>query len=287
MATYPDTSNTPNWQVSAPAIDYMSDEFARVYELTGARVTAPIAVEALRLMEPVPFQSRILDIGAGAGALSVPAAFSGASVVAVDIAPGMVRLLSDRLAPFPFASAHVMNGEDLRLPDNSFDLTFSILGISLFRDWEKGLSEMHRVLRSGGKACIASWKTLPGGGPFMVMAKALRTIFPDSPPPPASDAFVTLADPARVATAMQSAGFTEIKVVEFETIWKGYGGRAYLDAMRELHTYMAPYAALNDADRQKVDDAVLAIIEDYTVDSIVEIASPVLLAIAGKTSPQA
>ncbi|MGE7370391.1 class I SAM-dependent methyltransferase [Neorhizobium sp. NPDC001467] len=284
MSIIPETSNTPKRRASTPAIDYTSDEFARVYELTGTRVTAPIAVEALRLMQPIPFHSRILDIGAGAGALSIPAAYGGATVLAVDIAPGMVNLLSDRLAPFPLASARVMNGEDLCLPDNSFDLTFSILGISLFHDWKKGLREMSRVLRPGGKACIASWKTPPGGGPFMVMAKALRTVFPDSPPPPASEGFLTFSDPVRTVMEMQAAGFTDIKVVEFETIWKGYGGRSYLDAMQDLHVYMAPYAALNEADRRKVDDAILAIIDDHIVDDTVEFRSPVLLSIATKMS---
>lgn len=283
MSHIKEPPNTPNCQASRPVIDYMGDEFARVYERTGTRTTAPIAVEALRLMEPIPFYSRILDIGAGTGALSIPAAYGGASVLAIDIAPGMVNLLSDRLAPFPFASARVMNGEDLRLPDDSFDLTFSILGISLFRDWKKGLNEMRRVLRPGGKACIASWKTPPGGGPFMVMAEALRTVFPDTPPPSALDGVLTFSNPARAIIEMQAAGLTDIRVIEFETIWKGYGGNAYLDEMRELHNYMAPYATLNEADRSKVDEAILAIIDGYKVDDVVELCSPVLLSIATKS----
>lgn len=282
MSTNQEISNRPNWQVSAPAIDYLGDEFARIYEFTAPRVTAPIAVEALRMAEPIPFHSRILDIAAGTGALSVPAAHSGASVLAVDIAPGMVRLLSDRLKPFPFAEACVMDGEDLDLPDNSFDQVFSIMGVSLFRDWRKGLSEMSRVLRPGGKACIGTWKTPPGGGPFMVMLKALRTVFPDMSPVPVSEGFLALADPVQIKMAMEIAGLTDVKVVEFETIWKGHGGRLYLDTMHEFHTYMAPYAALNDADRRKVDDVILQIIEDYTIDGVVEIPSPVLLTVAAK-----
>ncbi len=283
MSTIKEQPSTSNRQASGPVIDYMGDEFARVYERTGTRATAPIAVEALRLLEPIPFYSRILDIGAGTGALSIPAAYGGASVLAVDIAPGMVNLLSDRLAPFPFASARVMNGEDLRLPDDSFDLTFSILGISLFRDWKKGLSEMSRVLRPGGKACIASWKTPPGGGPFMVMAEALRTVFPDIPPPSALEGVLTFSNPAQAIIEMQAAGLTDIRIIEFETIWKGYGGNAYLDGMRELHNYMAPYAMLNEADRRKVDEAILAIIDGYKVDDVVELCSPVLLSIATKS----
>jgi hypothetical protein len=67
---------------------HTTDDFARVYELTGNRITAPIAMEAFRRVGP---GSHVLDIAAGAGALSIRAAFSGASVLAVDIAPGMVN----------------------------------------------------------------------------------------------------------------------------------------------------------------------------------------------------
>jgi ubiquinone/menaquinone biosynthesis C-methylase UbiE len=269
-------------QSSTPDSIYMSDDFARVYEMTGNRVTAPIAMEALRRVGLIPFDARILDIAAGAGALSIPAAHGGASVLAVDIAPGMVRLLSERLAPFPCAAARVMDGEDLRFPNQSFDLAFSIMGISLFNDWRKGLSEMNRVLRPGGKACIATWKTPPGGGPFLVMARALSAVFPGRVTLPPPEGFRTLADPAQLMISMHAVGFTEIEVTEFDTIWRGHSGHVYLDELQRLHRYMKPYAELSDDERRRVDEAILGVIEEYTVEGHIRIASPVLLAVATK-----
>jgi SAM-dependent methyltransferase len=261
---------------------HMTLDFARVYELTGNRATGPIAAEALRRAGPVTFGSRVLDIAAGAGALSVPAALSGASVLAVDIAPGMVRLLSERLAPFPDAEARVMDGQALELDDGSFDAAFSIIGVNLFADWRKGLQEQFRVVRPGGKGCVATWSRPPGGGPFVIMAQALRAVFPEQAPPPPSEGFVVLADPARLAEELRVVGFVDVEVEEIQTVWHGPAGRAYLDELHDLHRYMAPYAALDDRERGRVDDAILAIVDDVAEGDQVRIAAPVLLAIASR-----
>ena len=259
---------------------HMTDDFARVYELTGNRITAPVAMEAFRRVGPVGPGWRVLDIAAGAGALSIPAAFSGASVLAVDIAPGMVNLLSERLTPFPDAEARVMDGQALEIEDDSFDVAFSIIGVNLFADWRVGLQEMARVVRPGGQGCVATWHRPPGGGPFVIMAQALRAVFPDQAPPPPPEGFIALSDPARLAAELQSVGFVDVRVEEIQAVWRGPAGRAYLDELHHLHRYMAPYAALDDQDRRKVDDAILRIVDDVAEADQVRIVSPVLLAVA-------
>jgi SAM-dependent methyltransferase len=263
---------------------HMTDDFARVYELTATRNTGPVSVEALRRVGAIGHGTRILDIAAGTGALSIPAAHSGASVLAVDIAPGMVNLLSKRLAPFPNAEARLMNAEDLQVDDGSFDLAFSIFGATLFADWRKVLREQARAIRHGGKGVVATWHRPPGGGPFVVIARALRSVFPDHAPPAPPEGFVALSDPARLAAELQSAGFIDVEVAEIETVWEGPTGQAYLDELHDLHRYMAPYAALSDDDRRKVDDAILHIIEDFTEEGQVRLASPVLLGMGTRDS---
>lgn len=259
---------------------HMTHDFARVYELTGNRITGPVAMEALRRVGHVGNGSRVLDIAAGAGALSIPAAFSGASVLAVDIAPGMVSLLSERLAPFPDAEARLMDGQALDVDDGSFDVAFSIMGVSLFADWRSGLHELARVVRPGGTACVATWHRPPGGGPFVIMAEALRAVFPDRPPPPPQEGFMALSDPARLIAELQSAGFVDVKVEEIQAIWRGPAGGSYLDELHDLHRYMAPYAALDDQDRRKVDEAILRVVDEVAEADRIQIVSPVLLAFA-------
>jgi ubiquinone/menaquinone biosynthesis C-methylase UbiE len=50
--------------------------------------------------------------------------------------------------------------EAMGLADETFDAAFSMFGVSLFRDWRAGLSEMFRVVRPGGTATLGTWEYL-------------------------------------------------------------------------------------------------------------------------------
>lgn len=127
----------------------MDATFARVYEAEAERITGPISHAALQMVGNIGPGVRLLDIAAGTGALSVPAAEMGAEVLATDIATGMVERLKERLKPFPNCEARMANGEHLELPDASFEAAFSIFGVILFSDWRTGLRELARVVKDG------------------------------------------------------------------------------------------------------------------------------------------
>ncbi|WP_375286076.1 class I SAM-dependent methyltransferase [Sphingomonas sp.] len=258
---------------------HMSDAFARVYEATAHRNTGQIAAVALDRVGGIGWGTRVLDIAAGAGALSVPAALRGASVLAIDHAPGMVRLVSERLAPFPASGARVMDGQRLDLGDGCFDATFSLLGASMFNDWRAGLSEQVRVTRAGGRACVATWRRPPGGGPFLVLAEALRAVFPDMPPPATPEGFATLADPERLREELVRADLTNVTVEEFEVAWEGPSGAAYLKDVGELYGFIGVYAALDNEKRQRVDAAVLEVVDRFAEGDRIVLRSPVVLAV--------
>lgn len=260
---------------------HMSDDFARVYDASGTRVTAPIALAALDLVDSLGIigaDTRVLDIAAGTGALSIPAVERGASVLAIDIAPGMVNRLSAKAEDYPGLEVRLMDGQNLELEDASFDATFSIIGVSLFSDWRRGLREQVRVLKPGGRACVATWRTPPGGGPFFVMAQALREVFPERAPPAPPEGFMALADPVRLGKELEEAGLGQTVVQEIEVVWEGPGGEAYLDDLKELHPYMGPYRLLNDEERREVDRVILSIVEKSSINGRVRMPSPVVLA---------
>jgi ubiquinone/menaquinone biosynthesis C-methylase UbiE len=258
---------------------HMTDDFARVYELTANRNTGQIAAAALDRVGDIRWGTQVLDIAAGAGALSVPAALRGATVLAVDNAPGMVNLLSRRLAPFPASGAQLMDGQKLALDDERFDATFSLIGASIFPDWRQGLAEQVRVTRTGGKACVATWRTLPGGGPFLVMAEALRAVYPNMAPPTPPEGFITLADPNRLHAELKEAGLSALDIEEIEVVWEGPAGLSYLDDVRELHGYMGAYATLDDNERRRVDEAIVAVVDRIAMDNRVVLRSTAVLAV--------
>ena len=256
----------------------MGDHFAAVYEATAHRITGPVSNTALDLVGVGP-GTRILDIAAGAGALSGSAAERGASVLATDVAPGMVRRLAERLRPFHRCEARQMDGEALTVPDASFDAAFSIFGVMLFSDWRRGLREQARVLRSGGKACVATWAEPPGGGPFVAMGAAVRSVFPDLSPPPPPSGMLALSDAGRLSAEMSAAGLGSIEVHRVEGIWRGGVGDAYFADTEALHGYMPPYTALDKGDRERVRAAIRTFIAERCVGDTVEFRTPVLVAI--------
>lgn len=270
--------------IARPVLNHphMTDGFAHVYEMTANRNTGQVASVALDRVGGIKWDTTVLDIAAGAGALSVPAALRGAAVLAIDHAPGMVNLLKRRLAPFPSSDATLMDGQQLALEDDSFDATFSLFGASIFPDWRRGLMEQARVTRRGGKACVATWRRPPGGGPFMVMSQALRLVFPEMRPPAPPEGFLTLSDPDRLAKEMTQANLSDVEVEEIETVWEGPAGQAYLDELRDLHSYMGVYAELDSDHRQRVDAAMLEVIDGLASDARVVLRATAILAIGNK-----
>lgn len=274
-------SNTGSWLPPAAAAapnPHMSRAFAQAYEQAASRITAPVSVAALGRITAVGSGTRLLDIGAGSGALSIPAAHAGAKVVAIDIAPGMVELLNERLLPFPNARAQVMDGQALDFADASFDAAVSIFGVSLFPDWRLALSEQVRVLKPGGEAVLATWRRPPGGGPFVILAEALATLFPDRPPPAPPPGFLALAEPEALASAFTGAGLVDVEVEEIAATWEGPAGAAYLEELRDFHAFVAPYALLDDDGKRRLDQAILAAVDRRASDDRIVLETTVTLA---------
>ena len=91
---------------------------------------------------------RVLELGCGAGDLSVELLHRGARLTALDISPGMVQLARARAGGATFV---VAPAEETGLPDASFDL---VLGKWVLHhvDVAAAAREVHRLLRPGGRA---------------------------------------------------------------------------------------------------------------------------------------
>ena len=114
----------------------------------------------------LPPNGHLLDICTGTADMALEAArqFPDARIVGVDFSRPMIALgvskieragLSDRI------SLQVAPAEALPFPDHSFDATTVAFGLRNIPDRLRGLREMHRVLRPGGRAVVLEFTTPP------------------------------------------------------------------------------------------------------------------------------
>jgi SAM-dependent methyltransferase len=160
---------------------------------------------------------RFLDVAAGSGALSIPAARLGAHVTAVDQSAVMLELLTARAREEGLKiETHVMDGHALRFDDDTFDAAGSQFGVMLFPDMPRGIREMVRVVKPGGRVLMSVY-----GDPHRIdflafFVRAVQTVRPDFTGPPSDPPPLPfqLQDPRRLRSELEAAGLSDTQVEE-------------------------------------------------------------------------
>ena len=135
----------------------------------------PMLVEASGIGPGV----RVLDVAAGTGNASLPAAQAGADVTASDLTPELLEAGRQRAdaAGLTLAWAEA-DAEYLPFEDASFDVVISAIGAMFAPHHQQTANELVRVCRPGGTIGLLSWT------PEGMIGALLRTIGPFAPPPP-------------------------------------------------------------------------------------------------------
>lgn len=218
--------------------DRVADDYDRVLPFfTGfARGT----VDAL----PLTPRQRVLDLGAGHGALTTQALYRGCRVTAVDSAPAMLeRLRAEHADHEGFEGAHVMDAHRLDLPDASFEAVLSGFVLHLVDEPGRALTEIGRVLAPGGLLAL----TVPGAAPGEQdrPTDLLDELFEEyrahllpgggmgGSLTPQDDLHGTGFSDVRARTVS-----VELPVPDGEALWRWtltHGSRAFLEALPEPH----------------------------------------------------
>ena len=106
------------------------------------------------LLDAVPAGARVLDLGCGEGAFAAELAQAGADVLCVDVAEEPLRRAR---AAHPELRTQLIDGEgEWELADASFDAVWAGEVIEHVADTARWLSELRRVLRSGGLLLLST-----------------------------------------------------------------------------------------------------------------------------------
>lgn len=145
---------------------------------TFAQTLLPGAMLFLEKVQPQSSE-RLLDVGCGAGQITIPAARQGALAVGVDIASNLIRdarkRAQDEQVDVRFEEG---DAEDLQFADDSFDVVTSLYGAIFAPRPELVASELLRVCRSGGRIVMGNWT------PDSLVGQMFRTLARHVPPAP-------------------------------------------------------------------------------------------------------
>ena len=113
------------------------------------------AIKELKALQP----KKILDVATGTGDVAIMTwkFLKPETIIGIDISEGMLQLGRQKCANLLLnKQIQLLQGdsEAINFPDNTFDAITVAFGVRNFEDLRKGLSEMKRVLRPGGKLVV-------------------------------------------------------------------------------------------------------------------------------------
>jgi demethylmenaquinone methyltransferase/2-methoxy-6-polyprenyl-1,4-benzoquinol methylase len=157
----------------------------------------PVHAALVRELRPGPGE-RVLDVGAGTGALAERLSRTGAAVVCVEPDAGSLAATRERLAGrgAEFVEAPA---ERIPLPGASADGAVVSLSAHHWQDRDQGFREIARVLRPGGRLVIAEFRP---AGPARALLRRL-----------AGDRHGAAPDAAAWIASLARAGFTDARTV--------------------------------------------------------------------------
>lgn len=181
--------------------------------------------------------SLILDDACGTGAVtfSFLAAFPTTCFHAVDASEQMVALMEAQVQPAVAnrtiaadrISVAQMDAQALDFRSAMFDAAIMNFGLHFLPDPTQGISEMHRVLKTGGTALVSVWNEI---GSLRILWEVQRRVAPKNPvlEMPVLDRWF---DGTLLEKTMREGGFEHVKLERLAASLWGDGLRGFVDVM--------------------------------------------------------
>ncbi|MBO0884121.1 MAG: class I SAM-dependent methyltransferase [Mycobacterium sp.] len=146
------TGTVPPVAATAQAMWALGD-----YALMAEEVMAPLG-PVLVGATGIRDGDRVLDVAAGSGNISIPAAKTGANVISSDLTPELLARSKTRAGSLGVSLQwREANAESLPFADGEFDTVVSAIGVMFAPHHQRAADELVRVCRSGGTIGVISW----------------------------------------------------------------------------------------------------------------------------------
>lgn len=143
---------------------------------------------------------RVLDVGAGSGYATLPAAETGAEVVACDLTPELLAVGERHARDRGLAVRwEVADAQALPFGNGEFDVVLSCIGAMFASDQAAAARELLRVCRPGGAVVMANWAPDGAIGRFFDLVHRYATPADEGPSP------LAWGDPEHVTALLHGA----------------------------------------------------------------------------------
>lgn len=156
VTPYKDSSTSKKEQVTT-----MFDGIAKQYDVLNRVISLGIDQSWRRKVVRMATQlkpKRIIDVATGTGDLAIALKSTGAGeIIGLDISPGMLEIGTKKVHSLSLNDQIQMvlgDGEKLPYQEGYFDVATVAFGVRNFENLEKGLGEIFRVLKSGGRLVV-------------------------------------------------------------------------------------------------------------------------------------
>ncbi len=164
----------------------------------------------------------VLDLACGTGVATQYAAqlcSPKGRVIGVDIDAGMVEIAKEAMLRMSIvADFRCAPADELPIDAASIDIALCLQGLQFFPDRSRAFSELHRVVKRGGKVVATTWSSIETCKGYWAMISILEARNIDAGP--ARKPF-SLSDPTELRTYAEAAGFgyvsarTEQRLADF------------------------------------------------------------------------
>jgi len=251
----------------------------------GIEETNRVATDALLGGLALAPGERVLELGGGNGELAARlAALVGptGSLLASDVAAGMVALIRSRTAGLDNVEVQQIDACDIDLPAASFDAVVFRMGLMLVPDPDAALRHVRRVLRAGGRFGATVWGD-PEHNPWIASVRAaamLHGVVPEGAPV-ASGNPLALNDPDALEELSRNAGFADVAVQTIDYVRRFATVDEHFDMVRMLSGSMASAFAAAPAEKvAAVRDTVDELTAQYRDGDALELPARAIVLVA-------
>jgi SAM-dependent methyltransferase len=150
-------------------------------------------------------------------------------VIAVDIDAGMVEIAKASIVKIGLAGDfRCAPADDLPLEPASVDVALCLQGLQFFPDRSKAFSELHRVLKPGGKLVATTWSLIENCKGYWAMVRALEARGIDAA---AARKPFSLSDPRLLRQYAEKAEFSHVALRTETRFAEFLSAESFVDAI--------------------------------------------------------